>query len=73
MKPFNILLKDTNGKLVEQFINIGDPTVHVDTNTLSEFVCKMYTQRNTKDVNEARYLKVIEMTGKINKVSKIKN
>ena len=40
----------------------------VDVDTASEFVCRMYGQTKTQDVDEARHNKLIEMTGKVYQV-----
>ena len=50
---------------------MGDVNSSVDLNVTSEFVCRMYTESNLKDVNEARYKKLIQMTGKIDQVIKL--
>ena len=34
----------------------------------SEFVCRMYAQKNTDNVNEARYKRLMQATGKVNQV-----
>lgn len=69
VKPFDILKKDTTRKFVEIFISMGDITEDVDAEVASEFVCRMYAQHKTQDVNEARYNKVLEMTGKVHQVN----
>ena len=44
-------------------------TDDVDIDAASEFVCKMYGQsNNTNDVNEARYNKLLMMSGKFSQV-----
>lgn len=69
VKPFDIMKKDTSKKFVELFISMGDSTVDVDIDATLEFVCQMYSQHKTRDVNEARYIKMLEMTGKVDQVS----
>ena len=53
---------------------MGDRNSDVDLHIVSEFVCPiyMYAVTKTKDVNEARYLKLIQMTGKVDQVIMIK-
>lgn len=69
VKPFNIMKNDATGKFVEMFISMGDITGDVDADIVSEFVCQMYAQHKTRDVNEARYIKLLQMTGKVHKVN----
>ena len=54
---------------MEMFISMGDITRGVDMDVASEFVCQMYSQQKTRDVNEARYIKMLEMTGKVRQVN----
>ena len=42
----------------------------VDLEAASEFVCRMYAHSKTRDVNEARYNKLMHMTGKVDQVIK---
>jgi hypothetical protein len=51
---------------------MGDRNSDVDLHIVSEFVCRIYAVTKTKDVNEARYLKLIQMTGKVDQVIMIK-
>ena len=44
----------------------------VDLDVASEFVCCMYAQSKTRSVNEARYNKLMQMSGKVDKVGKAK-
>ena len=69
VKPFDIMKKDATRKFVEMFISMGDITGDVDADVASEFVCRMYAQHKTRDVNEARYIKMLEMTGKVHQVN----
>ena len=41
---------------------------NVDVNIGSEFVCRMYAQSKCNDVNEARFNKLRQMSGKVNEV-----
>ncbi|KAK3890329.1 hypothetical protein Pcinc_005711 [Petrolisthes cinctipes] len=67
VKPFNIMKKDATRKFVEMFISMGDITGDVDADIASEFVCQICAQHKTRDVNEARYIKMLQMTGKVHK------
>lgn len=49
---------------------MGEVHGSVDLDVASEFVCLMYAQSKTRDVNEARYNKLMEMTGKVDQVIK---
>lgn len=68
MKPLEIVEKDETGKCVNLFISLGNL---LDVDVASEFVCGMYAQHETQDVVEARYKKLITMTEKVDKVSKL--
>lgn len=50
------------------FIRMGEGLDGTDLETASEFVCRLYGQSKTNDVDEARHKKLIEMTGKVNQV-----
>lgn len=50
------------------FIALGESHCDEDVEVASEFVCRMYGQSNTADVNEARHKKLMQMSGNINKV-----
>ena len=71
VKPLTIIEKDDSGSYLKFFTNLGDKDINIDIDTASEFVCQMYGQTRTADVNEARYLKLMEMSGKISKVIQI--
>lgn len=53
------------------FARLGDKNMNTDVDAASEFVCRMYGQTRTTDVNEARYMKLTEMIGNINNVIQI--
>ena len=57
MKPLDILEKDKTGWYVNLFVRMGELYGRVDLKVASEFVCRMYGQSKTQDVNEARYNK----------------
>ncbi|XP_063063854.1 uncharacterized protein LOC134456421 [Engraulis encrasicolus] len=65
LKPLNIIEKDDTDLFVKFLISLGNRSSHVDIETASEFVCRIYGQRKTRDTNEARYLKLMEMSGNI--------
>ena len=55
-KAFDIVEKDASGCYLDLFKTMSDP-------------CSSPAQAKAKDVNEARYNKLIQMTGKIDQVS----
>ena len=56
------------GCYVNLFTDFGDLNGDVDLHVVSEFVCRVYAATNTRDVNEARYQKLVKMTGKVDQV-----
>ena len=66
VKPLQILEKDESLQFINLFTSMGEQFDDVDV--ASEFVCRMYAQTKTRDVDEARHKKLIEMTGKVDKV-----
>jgi len=69
VKPFEIMKKEETGQFVDLFIGMGNIVEGVDVDVASEFVCQMYAQSKTKDVDEARYKKLLDMTGKLDQVN----
>ena len=67
-KPLSIIEKDQTGCYVNLFTDMGDLDCDVDQNIVSEFVCRVYAETKTKDVNETRYQKLIKMSGKVDQV-----
>ncbi|XP_041362193.1 uncharacterized protein LOC121378189 [Gigantopelta aegis] len=65
VKPLEILEKDAEGTFIEFFDSM---TSREEPNQMKaeEFVCSLYGVKDVKDVNEARYAKLLLMTGKIN-------
>ena len=61
--------KDQSGRYVNLFISMGQKESAVDMTVASEFVCELYVLGKAKDVNEARHKKLLQMTGKIDKVT----
>lgn len=47
---------------------MGEVDGEVDIDVASEFVCKMYGQNKEREVDEARYRKLMQMSGTVNKV-----
>jgi len=68
VKPLQILEKDESLQFINLFTSMGEQFDDVDVDVASEFVCRMYAQTKTRDVDEARHKKLIEMTGKVDKV-----
>lgn len=48
---------------------MGQTDSSVDAEIAPDFVCALYGQNKTRDVNKARYTKLQQMSGKIDKVS----
>ncbi len=69
-KPLDNIEKDKTGCYVDLFLSMGEAHGSVDLDITSEFVCRMYAQSKTRDVNEARYNKLMQMTGKVDEVIK---
>ena len=61
VKPLDLLEKDQTGKYINVFISLGDLNGNTEFNVASEFVCHIYGQRKTQNVNEAQYNKLIQM------------
>lgn len=58
--------KNASRKFV-MFISMGDITITADV--ASEFICRMYVQHKAQDVNEDRYIKMLEMSRKVDQVN----
>ena len=56
------------GVYVNLFTNIGDLNNDFHWRVASEFVCRIYAVNQKNDVNEARYQKLIKMTGNVDQV-----
>ena len=69
MKALELVEKDQSQCFVNLFINMGQADSTVDTNIAAEFVCALYGLGKAAGVNETRYKKLLQMTGKINQVS----
>ena len=68
-KALDIITKDKTGRYLNLFISMGDVNDdNVDVDVASEFVCHLYGQHRTSDVNEARYYKLMQVTGRDDKV-----
>lgn len=59
--------KDTTSKFVDMFISMREITDGVEVDVVDGL--QVYVQHKTTDVNEARYIKMLEMTGKPDKVN----
>ena len=68
IKPLEVLEKDTEGTLIQFFsrlVSVDQP----DQSKAEEFICSLYGMKGyVKDVNEARHVKLCQMTGKMDKV-----
>ncbi|KAG1704020.1 Calcitonin receptor [Nymphon striatum] len=60
--------KDKTGRFVNLFIIMGDVHGSVDFDVASDLVCYMYAQSKTKDVDEARYNRLIQVSGKVDQI-----
>ena len=69
LRPLDIVRKNVSNEMIEFFITLsngGEP----DKAKAEEFICAIYGMKGiTKDVNEARYLKLLQMTGNNKKVN----
>lgn len=65
-KSYEILEKDNDGTLIKFFYNMSSR--EEPNRQIAEYVCSLYGVKGIQDVNEARYIKLVQMTGKINKV-----
>lgn len=70
LKPFEILENDDGGNFIEFFRKLTDKAVTPDPAIAELYVCRLYGFKNLTSVNEARYSKLLQMTGKIDKVRK---
>ena len=65
VKALDILQKDTAGTFI-QFFNQLSSEIDPDQSKAEEFICSLYGLKgDVKDVNEARYAKLLQMTGRI--------
>ena len=67
VKPFEVLEKDNSGEFI-QFFQSLTKREEPDNKIAESYVCSLYGMAALSDVDEARYQKVIRMTGKISKV-----
>lgn len=68
VKPLDIVEKDDTGRFLQLFTNMGKVYGDVNLEVASEFVCKVYGQIKEQNVDEARYSKLMQMSGKVDKV-----
>ena len=68
MKPLEILENDTKSAFVQILCNMSVmKETALDVKRAKEFVCRLYgLSREIKSVDDARYAKLCQMTGKIN-------
>ena len=71
VKPFEILENDDTRCFIEFFRNLVDKEVTPDQAIAELFVCRLYGFKNLTSVDEVRYAKLVQMTGKIDKVSSL--
>ncbi|KAK3883498.1 hypothetical protein Pcinc_012197 [Petrolisthes cinctipes] len=64
---------DAAGRYLYLFTCIGEVDGDVNIEVASEFVCKMYSQPKVRSVDEARYNKLMQMTGKIDQDKPLTN
>jgi len=68
VKALEVLEKDTEGSLIKFFANLSRKD-EPDLKAAEEFVCSLYSAKGAvKDVNEARYAKLCQMAGTVDKV-----
>jgi len=68
IKPFEILQRDEGGEFVRFFGKLSSINEDPDTETAERFTSLLYGV-NTTDINEARLVKLQQLTGKMNQVS----
>ena len=61
-------MKDDSNRFVNFFIGLEERQNKKSLEIASEFVCRMYAQNYTNDVDEARYKKLMQMSGNINQL-----
>jgi hypothetical protein len=70
VKALDIIENDKSSTFVEMFSSMGQRNGEDDIQKLSAFVCHLYGQSKLTDVNEARYHKLIQMSGKYTQVNR---
>lgn len=65
--------KDGTEHFLDFFISLGERNGNINSGVASEFVCRMYAQTKTSDINQARHNKLMQMTGKIDQVIMTQN
>ncbi|XP_048869412.1 uncharacterized protein LOC125741923 isoform X1 [Brienomyrus brachyistius] len=73
VKALDLIEKDDTGRFLNLFTNMGQVDGAVDFEVASEFVCRMYGQSKEQDVDKARYTKLMQMSGKIDKENPLAN
>lgn len=71
VKPLEVLEKDTEGHLIQFFTSLTTEE-QLDKKRAEEFIFALFGMKgDVKEVNEARYVKLCQMTGKITKVLRL--
>ncbi|KAG1684928.1 hypothetical protein GQR58_009264 [Nymphon striatum] len=73
VKALGIVQKDKTGRFVNLFISMGDVHGSVDFDVASDLVCHMYAQSKTKDVDEARYNRLMQVSRKVDQENPLAN
>jgi hypothetical protein len=67
IKPYELLENNNDGTLI-QFFSSMSSREELNRKKAEGYVCSLYGMQDIKDVNEARYKKLVQMTGKISQV-----
>ena len=68
IKPLEVLEKDTEETLIQLFSRLSSEE-QPDQSKAEELICSLYGMKSYgNDVNEARHVKLCQMTGKMGKV-----
>ena len=68
-KSVQLLETDAEGKFAEIFSKLSNTTAPSQVDTMEEFVCSLYGMKGETRVDDARYAKLLRMTGRNDKVS----
>lgn len=69
IRPYQVLENDNDGNLIEFFCSMSSKG-ELDVKMAEVYVNSLYGMENYQDVNQARFNRVVQMTGKIDKVGK---
>ena len=68
VKPLEVVENDSEGNLIRFFNNLTTEN-QPDQKVAEEFICALRSMKiDVKDVNEVRYVKLCQMSGKMNQV-----